>query len=1234
MATSITNITELQAISDDLTADYELANDIPASGTAFTSLGTFTGELDGKGFVVNNLTITLNASGAQDGALFTRNDGTIKNLGLVDCAISVTSTTADADGAALAIENRGTIMHCYSTGTVTCVGHRTPAGTSEAGGLVILNWTGAEICESYSTATVSVNGRDAEAGGFVDWNYGYIGRCYATGNVTVDARLRAQSGGFVAENYTDGTNIGEIEDCYAKGNASATHDEAEYYCRAGGFIAYNVTGTAGATVENSYSIGTTTSDITQGGFCAVNDSTITDCFWDTETSSDATSDGGTGKTTAQMKLQATFTNWNFADIWAINSLINSGYPYLTTITRPYTTPVIYDDHGRIAKGARIQAFRNDTGHLVETETLASNGKATFTDLPNNVGVTFWTSWGGSSTNNKSQLLFSTIIGVAEGGTGSSNAETSRTNLGLAIGSDVQAWDDDLDDIAALAKTNSNFIVGDGTDWVAESGNTARTSLGLGTGDSPQFTAIELGHVTDTTIARESAGKVSVEGTVIVRPANYVVAANGAPTHVKAQADYTCDGTNDHVEIQAAIDALPATGGKVLLTEGTFNIETSLTLDSYQTLQGMGRSTILTTTTADLDIITATGSSDSEKVGIFLTDFCIDGDAGSATNDIGIKWTYIDDSKITNVYCIDNGEYGMYLEYCDSNTVSFNTVTGNGYTGIFPINADNNDITDNICTSNGWSGISLDVASNNSIVRNVCTGNSEDGASLTTNSDHNTIMGNVCRANTLDGIALSVSQYNGIMGNVCQGNGEDGIDLATSHNNNIIGNVCTENSQTTTNVGDDIFLNASDYNLITGNLCRAGGETNKPQYGINISNATCNENKVINNDLYDDGFVTGTLNDSGTDTIIVYPVAVDDTPVNGATTAPVSSNWAFDHNAATTGTHGLGAYTFADATSAAVTLYVDAGSGSDGNAGTSGSPKATILGALDALPATIAHIPTICVRGQQDYPENNTALDFSRFTTLSYIIIKAVNSSDEDMYDNGLASGGGNNYLDDAANGKSWSADQFNSAYIWIYGGTGAGQVRTISDTTSTRITVSANWATNPDGTSYYTIGGGATMTGTGTRHVLSEGKKVSIQGFRHTGATAYDVDGTQLASVKMNYNYCATSVIGIRILDLSIGASVLFNCFDCSSKGVQVQTSTATPRANLVIGATYGIQITRLAIAHMSASAAYKNYLKDCTTGIILAQSGGCLDASNQNFNGCTTDINPAVSTTVPAWWT
>lgn len=103
--------------------------------------------------------------------------------------------------------------------------------------------------------------------------------------------------------------------------------------------------------------------------------------------------------------------------------------------------------------------------------------------------------------------FTGTLAVNRGGTGAA----TFTDGGVLLGSGTSA-------ITAMAVlSDGEMIVGDGSgDPVAESGATLRTSIGVGTGDSPQFTAVELGHATDTTLARASAGDVNIEGNIVYR----------------------------------------------------------------------------------------------------------------------------------------------------------------------------------------------------------------------------------------------------------------------------------------------------------------------------------------------------------------------------------------------------------------------------------------------------------------------------------------------------------------------------------------------------------------------------------------------------------------------------------------------------------------------------------------------------------------------------------------------
>ncbi|MCH9023002.1 MAG: hypothetical protein IID32_09585 [Planctomycetes bacterium] len=58
---------------------------------------------------------------------------------------------------------------------------------------------------------------------------------------------------------------------------------------------------------------------------------MSNSFWDTQTTGQGSSAGGTGKTTAEMKMIATFAGvgWDFVTVWAIgDQQSNQGYPYL------------------------------------------------------------------------------------------------------------------------------------------------------------------------------------------------------------------------------------------------------------------------------------------------------------------------------------------------------------------------------------------------------------------------------------------------------------------------------------------------------------------------------------------------------------------------------------------------------------------------------------------------------------------------------------------------------------------------------------------------------------------------------------------------------------------------------------------------------------------------------------------------------------------------------------------
>ena len=77
-----------------------------------------------------------------------------------------------------------------------------------------------------------------------------------------------------------------------------------------------------------------------------------------------------------------------------------------------------------------------------------------------------------------------------------------------------------------------------------------------------------------------------------RSCRFVVGTSAAGW-TAADVDYLCDGTDDQVEINAAINALPAEGREIVLLDGIYNITDSIKINKANvSIVGNNKKTIL------------------------------------------------------------------------------------------------------------------------------------------------------------------------------------------------------------------------------------------------------------------------------------------------------------------------------------------------------------------------------------------------------------------------------------------------------------------------------------------------------------------------------------------------------------------------------------------------------------------------------------------------------------------
>jgi hypothetical protein len=310
---------DLNAVRNNLGGNFILMNDLDPTTAGYTELAgptanggkgwqpigiwpnPFTGSFDGQGFEIRNLFIDREVEDTVGLFSFVNTGATIVNVAVVNVTV-----TGELYAGGLVGHNRGSLRNCYSTGNVT--------GGTYVGGLIGEN--GGIVSNTSSAASVSGS---SEVGGLIGQNHGTVSKSYSTGRATGDSYV----GGLVGWNH-DGT----ISDSY-----SSARVDGELLV--GGLVGHNR-----ASVSNCYSTGNVTGLQDVGGLVGRNyEGTVSNSFWDNETSGQTTSDGGTGKNTTAMQDITTFSvaGWNIitvalnqsdpAYIW--NIINGATYPFLS-----------------------------------------------------------------------------------------------------------------------------------------------------------------------------------------------------------------------------------------------------------------------------------------------------------------------------------------------------------------------------------------------------------------------------------------------------------------------------------------------------------------------------------------------------------------------------------------------------------------------------------------------------------------------------------------------------------------------------------------------------------------------------------------------------------------------------------------------------------------------------------------------------------------------------------------
>lgn len=282
-------------------------------------------------------------------------------------------------------------------------------------------------------------------------------------------------------------------------------------------------------------------------------------------------------------------------------------------------------------------------------------------------------------------------------------------------------------------------------------------------------------------------------------AAYVIAANNTPSTIKSRADVSCDAISDETEINTAF----ATYDTVMLTEGTFIIDGSISMGSNQTLIGSGSGTIIKIKDSFNSGIYMITNSDqvSGNTNILISNLKLDGNRSNQTTGTmyAIEWEKVTESMVKNCWIYSCNTDSHLFITCDRCTIEGNIIVDTGY-----------------------------------------------GPSIESSSKYCSVLGCTIYKTSFNGVYISQSFHTSVKNNM--------IIASSQYTDDTYDQISILGSST----------GNCDFCDIQNNTIRDGEETNNPRYAIRVNSSYCNHTLIANNDCYDCA-QSGTFSDVGTNT---------------------------------------------------------------------------------------------------------------------------------------------------------------------------------------------------------------------------------------------------------------------------------------------------------------------------------------------------------------------------------